>query len=109
MRTRTAIGLAAVFIAGMTLVPMSAKAVCQVTIYAERSVSDGTNAQVLGRVSSADAFSYFASTAVAQLANLIFSAVAQRNSLVVVGNVGACPTTGALRDLGTILTLVQQP
>jgi hypothetical protein len=79
MQIRAAI--VAAFTAGMALVPMSAKAICQQEIYADRGFTDGTNAQVLGRISSAldpNAFSYgyFAATTNALFAHLIFAAVA---------------------------------
>jgi hypothetical protein len=109
MKTRTAVVLVAAFTAGMALVPMSAKAICQQTIYAERGLSDGTNAQVLGHFSSIDDHVFFATTTNAQFAGLIWAAVAQRNTIIVFGNAATCPTTGTLRDMGTILTIIQNP
>lgn len=114
MQTRTAIGLVAAFTAGMALVPMSAKAICQQEIYADRGFSDGTGTQILGRISSAvdvNSFSYgyFATTTNPLLSNLIFSAVANHNRLFVVGNAQSCPTTGVFRDMGTIIQITQQP
>jgi hypothetical protein len=114
MQTRTAIGLVAAFTAGMVLVPMSAKAICQQEIFAERGFSDGTNTQVVGRLSSgaaADAFTfiYLASTVNPTLADLIFAAVAHHNRLVIVANAQSCPTTGAVRDMGAIIQIYQEP
>jgi hypothetical protein len=114
MQTRTAIGLVAAFTAGMTLVPMSAKAVCQQEIQADRSFSDGTNSQILGRLSSvvdgnAFTFAYFASTTNAVLASQIFAASANHNRVFIVASATACPTTGALRDMGNILQLYVNP
>ena len=98
MQTRTAIALVA-FTTGMALVPMSAKAVCQQEIYADRGTFDGSTTQVLGRVSSAvdiNAFSYayFATSTNATFSNLIFAAVANHNRLFIVGDAQTCPTTG---------------
>ena len=114
MQTRTATVLVAAFTAGMALVPMSAKAICQQEIYADRGFSDGTNTQVLGRISSAvdpNAFSYgyFAATTNPVLSNLIFAAVAHRNRLFVVADTQTCPTTGEYRNMGNILQLTQEP
>jgi hypothetical protein len=116
MQIRTAIVVA--FTAGMALVPVSAKALCQQDIYADRAFSpDGTTIQVLGRVDSitdpnapnAFTFAFFAETTNALFANLIFAAVASHNRLFVIGAAPTCPTTGQFRDMGTILQIVQQP
>jgi hypothetical protein len=112
MQIRPAI--VAAFTAGMALVPMSAKAICQQEIYADRGFTDGTNSQVLGRVSSAvdpNAFTYgyFATTANALFSNLIFAAVANHNHLFIVGDAQTCPTTGEFRLMGNILQVFQQP
>jgi hypothetical protein len=112
MQIRPAI--VAAFTAGMALVPMSAKAICQQEIYADRGFTDGTNSQVLGRVSSAvdpNAFTYgyFATTANALFSNLIFAAVANHNHLFIVGDAQTCPTTGEFRIMGNILQVFQQP
>ena len=114
MQTRTVIGFAAAFTAGMALVPMSAKAVCQQEFYADRGFSDGTNAQILGRVSSAVdpnafSFAYFASTTIPLFANQIFAATANHNRVFVVASAPSCPTTGALRDMGTIIQIFINP
>jgi hypothetical protein len=111
MQTRTAMALVAAFTAGMALVPMSAKAVCQQTIYAERSFSDGgvTPSQIIGHVSTVDPFSYVATTTNPLIAGLIFAAVANRNSVFIVGSAANCPTTGNLRDMGAIIQIFQQP
>jgi hypothetical protein len=114
MHTRTATALVAAFTAGMALVPVSAKAVCQQEIYADRASFDGTTTQVLGRVSSAvdvNAFSYayFATTTNASISNLIFAAVGNRNRLFIVGDTTTCPTTGEFRGMGNILEIFQQP
>jgi hypothetical protein len=112
MQIRTAI--VAAFTAGMALVPMSAKALCQQEIYADRGFSDGTTTQVMGRTdSTVDAnvftYAYTAETTNAIFANLIFAAVAGHNRLFVVGEATTCPTTGQFRDMGTIVQLFQQP
>jgi hypothetical protein len=117
MQTRTSIGLVAAFTAGMALVPMSAKAICQQTIRAEHSFSDGTNTQVLGHVTTTDPFTYFASTTNAVISNLIFAAVANRNTVLIIGDAAGCPpppTTvpvpaGTALGMGTILQIFQQP
>ena len=109
MQIRAAIGLVTAFTAGMGLVPMSAQAVCQQTLYAERAYSDGTNVQFLGRVNSADTFFYLAETTNGLFADIIFAGVAQRNRLFVTGNAQSCPTTGDARDMGNILEIYQQP
>jgi hypothetical protein len=109
MQIRTAIGFVAAFTAAIALVPMSAKAVCTQVIYADRSFSDGANAQIVGRVNTTDNFAYFAATTNNQIAALIFSAVAQRNRVYVVGSAASCPTTGDLRDIGNVLQIFQQP
>jgi hypothetical protein len=112
MQIRAAI--VAAFTAGMALVPMSAKAVCQQEIYADRASFDGTTTQVLGRISSAvdtNAFSYayFATTTTVTISNLIFAAVANHNRLFIVGDTATCPTTGEFRGMGNILDIFQQP
>jgi hypothetical protein len=113
MQTRTAIALMA-FTAGMALVPLSAKALCQQAIYADRGFYDGTMAQVLGRRTSVDdpvAFThaYQAETPNPVFASLIFAAVAQHNLLFIVGNAQTCPTTGTVLDMGTIIEIFQAP
>jgi hypothetical protein len=109
MQIRAAIGVVAAFTAGMVLVPMSAKAICQQTIYAERSFSDGTNGQILGHVSTVDDHAFFASTTNPVVSSAIFAAVANRNSVFIIGNATSCPTTGTLRDMGIIIQIFQQP
>jgi hypothetical protein len=109
MQIRAAIGVVAAFTAGMVLVPMSAKAICQQTIYAERSFSDGTNGQILGHVSTVDDHAFFASTTNPVISSAIFAAVANRNSVFIIGNATSCPTTGTLRDMGIIIQIFQQP
>jgi hypothetical protein len=106
--------IVATFTAGVALVPMSAKAVCQQEIYADRASYDGTATQVLGRVSSAvdiNAFqyAYYATTTNAIFSNLIFAAVANHNHLFIVADMQTCPTTGEFRTMGNILELTQQP
>jgi hypothetical protein len=112
MQIRAAI--VAAFTAGMALVPMSAKAVCQQEIYADRATLDGTTTQILGRVSSAvdiNAFqyAYYATTTNALFSNLIFAAVANHNRLFIVADTQTCPTTGEFRTMGNILEITQQP
>ena len=113
MQIRTAIVVA--FTAGMALVPVSAKALCQQDIYADRAFSpDGTNVQVLGRTDTtvdptSFTYAFFAETNNALFANLIFAAVASHNRLLIVGAAQTCPTTGQFRDMGAILQIVQQP
>jgi hypothetical protein len=109
MKTRTAIGLVIAFTAGITLVPMSAKAVCQQTIYADNALTDGTNTQILGRVNSTDNFAYSATTTIPVFAQVIFAAVSHRNTVIVVGNAATCPTTGDVRNMGAILVFNQNP
>jgi hypothetical protein len=109
MQIRAAIGVVAAFTAGMVLVPMSAKAICQQTIYAERSFSDGTNGQIIGHVSTVDDHAFFASTTNPVISSAIFAAVANRNSVFIIGNATSCPTTGTLRDMGIIIQIFQQP
>ena len=114
MQSQTRVGLVAAFTVGMALVPMSAKAICQQEIYADRAFTDGANTQVLGRISSAvdpNAFTYgyFATTTNALFSNLIFAAVAHHNRLFIVGDAQTCPTTGEFRLMGNILQVFQQP
>jgi hypothetical protein len=114
MQIRAAIGVVAAFTAGMVLVPMSAKAICQQSFYADRAFSDGTTVQVLGRTDSTVdpnvfTYAYVAETDKALFANMIFAAVASHNRLFVIGNAATCPTTGQFRDIGTIVELFQQP
>jgi hypothetical protein len=111
MRTRIAVGLAAAFTAGMAVVPMSAKALCTQTFYAELAYLNVDTVVLTGRTSSTSLVIWSAETQSTdpKLANLIFSAVAQRNRLSVVGNMDSCPTTGTDRYMGTINTIVQQP
>jgi hypothetical protein len=113
MRTRIAVGLAAAFAAGMALVPMPAKAACTVTFYADRAdverVGGVTDVSIIGRINFFDNFYYRASTTNPLFAGMIFSAVAQRNVVMVTGNV-ACPAGGeGEQNLGTITLLIQQP
>jgi len=109
MQTRTAIALVAAFTAGMALVPMSAKAICQQTIYAERSFTDGTNGQIIGHVITVDTFAWIATTTNPVISSVIFAAVANRNTVFIVGDAASCPTTGDLRAIGNILQIFQQP
>jgi hypothetical protein len=114
MQIRAAIGVVAAFTAGMVLVPMSAKAICEQEFYADRAFSDGTNINVLGRTdttvdSNAFTYAYVAETTNALFANMIFAAVASHNRIFVIGNAQTCPTTGQFRDIGTIVQLFQQP
>src|SRR5438045_3193943 len=91
MHTRTSIGLAAAFTAGMALVPMSAKAICQQTISADHSFTNRTDSQILGRVTVTDPFTYFASTTNAIISSLIFAAMANRSTVLVIGDAASCP------------------
>ena len=109
MHTRTATALVVAFTAGMALVPMSAKAICQQTIYAERSFTDGTNGQIIGHVSTVDTFAWIATTTNPVISSVIFAAVANRNTVFIVGDAASCPTTGDLRAIGNILQIFQQP
>jgi hypothetical protein len=115
MQTRTAIGvLVAAFAAGMTLIPMSAKAICQQGFYADRGFSDGTNTQVLGRTDTitdvnAFTYAYYAMTTNALFSDLIFAAVAHHNRLFIVGDAQTCPTTGQFRNIGNIVQIYQEP
>jgi hypothetical protein len=114
MQAQTRVGLVAAFTVGMALVPMSAKAICQQEIYADRGYYDGTTTQVLGRISSAvdpNAFSYayYAVTTSPVFSSLIFSAVASHSRLYVVADAQTCPTTGEFREIGNILEIYLQP
>jgi hypothetical protein len=114
MQIRAAIGVVAAFTAGMVLVPMSAKAICEQQFYADRAFSDGTTIQVLGRTDSTVdpntfTYAYVAETTNALFANMIFAAVASHNRIFIIGNAQTCPTTGQFRDIGTIVQLFQQP
>jgi hypothetical protein len=112
MQIRAAI--VAAFTAGVALVPMSAKALCQQEIFADRAFSDGVTTQVLGHTDSTVdpnvfTYAYVAETTNALFANLIFAAVASHNRLSIVGNATTCPTTAQFRDIGTIIEMFQQP
>jgi hypothetical protein len=114
MQTRTAIGLVAALTAITALVPTSAKALCQQSIYADRAFSDGNASQILGRTDSAVdpnafTFAYFAETTNALFSNQIFAAVANHNRVFIVASAQTCPTTGQYRDIGTIIQIFQQP
>jgi|SRR6516162_10964725 hypothetical protein len=114
MQIRPAIVVVAAFAAGMALVPMSAKAICQQEISADRAFSDGTNVQVLGHTDSTVdvnvfTYAYVAETTNTVFANMIFAAVGSHNRLFIVGGATTCPTTGQFRDIGTIIELFQQP
>jgi len=65
--------------------------------------------QILGRVNSIDTFAFFANTTNAQLASLIFAAVAHHNRVVVIGDAGSCPTTGNERFMGNVVQIFQEP
>jgi hypothetical protein len=101
--------IVAAFTAGMALVPMSAKAVCMIGIYAERSQANGAGmvTRVSGRVAIDDPFYYYADTTDVDFKGMIAAAVAQHSTLLIVGNAGACPTTPATgpRPVGNILQL----
>jgi hypothetical protein len=123
MQIRAAIVVVAAFSAGMALVPMSAKAICQQEISADRAFSDGTMIQVLGRTDSTVAstpgapgpdptvftFVYVAETTNPLFGNQIFAAVGGHNRLFIIGEATTCPTTGTFRDIGTIIQIYQQP
>ena len=117
MQIRTSIALAAAFTAGMALVPMSARAVCQQTIYAEFSFTDGTNTQIAGRPNLSTPYTYLAVTTSPVISAQIFAAVAHRSLVSIVGDVASCPpipTTvpvpaGTSLDIGNILQIFQYP
>jgi len=111
MRTRIAVGLVATFAAGMAFVPLSAKATCVQTIYAERasSTASGNVVSVTGRNDSTSDFVWTATTNFAPVASLIFSAVAQRNLVTITGSASSCPGDGTNRAMGSIQLIVQQP
>jgi hypothetical protein len=120
VQTQIRAAIVVAFTAGMALVPVSAKALCQAELYADHSFSDGTNAQVIGRTDAlADilgdkavngfTYAYTAETTNALFANQIFAAVAGHNRLYIIGSATACPTTGQFRDMGIIIQLFQQP
>jgi hypothetical protein len=108
MRTPISLVMAALT-AGMVALPISADAACTQVIYAERALSSGVTAQLLGRNTSTDPFQWFGNTTNAQFADLIFSAVAVRNRVMVTGDAAACPTTGTTRFIGNIQRIVQSP
>lgn len=116
MKFRTSIALAAVFTAGMALVPMSAKAICQQQIYADYSFTDGTNTSILGRPNITTPFAYLATTTNPTISHLIFAAIAHRNIVYIVGDAQSCPTppttvpaAGMQLSIGNILQIFQQP
>ena len=117
MRTRIAVGLVATFAAGMALVPMSAKAFCVQTIYADR-VEVGQNLiELRGRTGSTEPtgpgsvvwVSHAPSDSV--FASAIFSAVSQRNLIrVTAGTIpSVCPAAGPIRSMGDITDVQISP
>jgi hypothetical protein len=120
VQTQIRVAIVVAFTAGMALVPVSAKALCQAELYADHSFSDGANAQVIGRTDAvADTvgdkaangftYAYTAETTNPIFANQIFAAVAGHNRLYIIGSAAACPATGQYRDMGNIIQLFQQP
>jgi hypothetical protein len=120
VQTQIRVAIVVAFTAGMALVPVSAKALCQAELYADHSFSDGANAQVIGRTDAvADivgdkaangfTYAYTAETTNPVFANQIFAAVAGHNRLYIIGSAAACPATGQYRDMGNIIQLFQQP
>jgi hypothetical protein len=120
VQTQIRVAIVVAFTAGMALVPVSAKALCQAELYADHSFSDGANAQVIGRTDAvADivgdkaangfTYAYTAETTNPVFANQIFAAVAGHNRLYIIGSAAACPATGQFRDMGNIIQLFQQP
>ena len=100
----------------MALVPMSAKAICQQTIYADYSFTDGTNTLILGRPNITTPFTYQASTTNPVISNLISTAVAHRSTVFIIGDAASCPTppatvpaAGMQLNMGNILQIFQQP
>jgi hypothetical protein len=116
MKIKTAIAMSAVFTAGMALVPMSAKAICQQQIYADYSFTDGTNTTILGRPNITTPFAYQATTTNPVISSAIFAAVAHRNTVFIVGDAQSCPpppatvpTAGMQLSIGNILQIFQNP
>jgi hypothetical protein len=109
MKTPSSLVVAALTAGVVATLPMSARATCTQIIYAERAISTGAIAQLLGRNTSIDAFQWFGNTTNAQFADLIFSAVAVRNRVMVTGDATVCPTTGTQRFVGNIQRLVLSP
>ncbi|MGH7065254.1 MAG: hypothetical protein ACREET_14355 [Stellaceae bacterium] len=109
MKTPIAAMLGAAATVGMALLSIPAHATCVQFIYAERAISSGTGATVYGRTTSTSTTIWLGSTGNATLANLIFSAVAERNRIEIIGTATTCPTAGTFRSVGTISTIVQQP
>jgi hypothetical protein len=104
-----ATGLIGLLTGFTAVLPSPTEAACTRTIYAERAETDGTNTQVLGRVSSVNATLWFATTDDPEFARIIAAAVAQRNRLEVTGDAANCQGIGNVRDLGKITRLTQQP
>jgi len=116
MKIRISITLAAAFTAGIALVPMSAKAICQQQIYADYSFTDGVNTLILGRPNITTPFAYQASTTNPVISSLIFAAVAHRSPVFIVGDAASCPTppttvpiAGMQLSIGNILQIFQYP
>jgi hypothetical protein len=116
MKIRTSIALAAIFTAGIALVPMSAKAICQQQIYADWSFTDGTNTAIIGHPNIIAPFTYSASTTNPIISSEIFAAVAHHNTVFIVGDATSCPTpptsvpaAGTQLNLGHILQIFQNP
>ena len=103
--------LGAAFTAGTTLLPTSAHAVCTQTIYAERSVSNGTTTQLLGRNFSASTNGWFGTTTNVALGDAISAAVAQRSRVTVTGSAASCPPLPAAGfvNIGAITQLIISP
>jgi hypothetical protein len=104
-----ATGLVGLLTGFTAVLPSPTEAACTRTIYADRADSDGTDTRVMGRVSSASPFLWFASTNNPQFISIIAAAVAQRNRLTVTGDAANCPGFGNTRDQGEITNLIQQP
>lgn len=111
MKTSVAAVLGAALMAGMALVPTSARAVCTQTIYAERSVSTGTTTQLLGRNFSTSTNGWFGTTANVALGDAIAAAVAQRSRVTVTGDAASCPPLPAagFANIGAITLLIISP
>jgi hypothetical protein len=101
--------IVAAFMAAIVFVPTSAKAACNVWIYADRAYTDGSTTYVYGRPNGYDTYYYYGYTTNTNLAHLIYAATASGKRINVSANAASCPTTGSFRWFNVISYIFLSP